>query len=314
MTAETDIDVVFTWVDGDRLPELDWWRVRLRNGDDSGDVAPWRWRDNGELRYSLRALTANMPWVRRVFLVTNGQVPAWLDQSAARLEVVTHEEIFPDPSVLPTFNSAAISAVLHRIPGLAEHYVYLNDDIFVGRPLVPTDFLTPEGGTVVYVEKWSPPNRLDAGAVVDRQLAFNRLLLGPGRWRMPAHAPQLFRRGGVKQAWARWTPYFERTVTHRFRSTDDVLVHLLYLNTLLAEGPPHRAVADNGNTVMLRAGWQPDLLPALEAVTAAKPLSFCINDEVNETVSGPSLWNEIRALLARRFPTPSPFEIGPEEC
>ena len=43
------------------------------------------------------------------------------------------EEFFADPSVLPTHNSQAVECQLHHIPGLAEHFLYSNDDMFFGR-------------------------------------------------------------------------------------------------------------------------------------------------------------------------------------
>ena len=38
-----------------------------------------RYRDNNELRYSLRSLAKFAPWIRHVYIVTNGQIPYWLD-------------------------------------------------------------------------------------------------------------------------------------------------------------------------------------------------------------------------------------------
>ena len=61
--------------------------------------------------------------------------------------MVPHREIFGDTGRLPTFNSQAIESRLHRIPGLAEHFLYLNDDVFLGRPVPPEMFFTPGGLT-----------------------------------------------------------------------------------------------------------------------------------------------------------------------
>src|SRR5690606_27347536 len=90
-----------------------------------------------ELRYSLRSLEMSAPWVRRVHRVTAGQVPEWLDTDHPRLRLVDHREIFRDPSVLPVCNAHAIESQLHHIPDLAERYLYLNDDVFFGRPVSP---------------------------------------------------------------------------------------------------------------------------------------------------------------------------------
>ena len=76
-----------------------------------------RYRDNGELRHSLRSLWFGCDWVRKIFVVTADQVPAWLDMDDPRIELVSHRDILPE-SCLPTFNSHAIEAALHRIDGL----------------------------------------------------------------------------------------------------------------------------------------------------------------------------------------------------
>ena len=86
-----------------------------------------RFRDNDELRYSLRSIWRFAPWVRHVFIVTNGQVPHWLNLDHPRLTLVTHSDIYPNQSHLPTFSSPSIESHLHRIPGLADYYVYFND-------------------------------------------------------------------------------------------------------------------------------------------------------------------------------------------
>jgi UDP-N-acetylglucosamine-lysosomal-enzyme len=95
--------------------------------------------------------------VRKVFLVTNGQVPHWLDTSNPKLVLVTHAEIFDDPSHLPTFSSPAIEANLHRIPGLSSQFIYLNDDVMFGRPVWPSDFITRASGQRVFLA-WACPN------------------------------------------------------------------------------------------------------------------------------------------------------------
>ena len=46
---------------------------------------------------------------------------------------VTHEDIFPNKSHLPTFSSPAIEAHIHRIPGLSQRYIYFNDDVMFGK-------------------------------------------------------------------------------------------------------------------------------------------------------------------------------------
>lgn len=89
-------------------------------GDANKASSANRFRDNEELRYSLRSIYKFAPWVRKIFIVTNGQVPQWLRIDHPRLRVVTHAEIFPNKTHLPVFSSPAIEAHLHRIEGLAD--------------------------------------------------------------------------------------------------------------------------------------------------------------------------------------------------
>src|SRR5699024_11177654 len=125
------IDAVYTWVDdADQA-----WRERRAAAAGEDPPSPLaggsiRFRNRDELRYSLRSLFAYAPWIRNVYVVTDAQRPSWLDDDP-RITVVDHRELFPDDSVLPFFNSHAIESVLHRIPGLAEHFLYLNDDVFL---------------------------------------------------------------------------------------------------------------------------------------------------------------------------------------
>jgi hypothetical protein len=144
-----DIDAVFTWVDGS---DPAWQEKKRRRLKEMGR-APLhetaandaRYAQIDELRYALRAVARYAPWLRRTFLVTDGQRPPWLEDEYPHVTLVRHDEIFSDPAALPTFNSHAIESRLHHIPGLAERYLYVNDDIFLGHYLHPTDFFTESG-------------------------------------------------------------------------------------------------------------------------------------------------------------------------
>ena len=116
-----------------------------------------RFRDNEELRYSLRSIWRFAPWVRHVYIVTNGQVPHWLNLDHPRLTLVSHSDIYPNTSHLPTFSSPSIESHLHRIPNLADYYIYFNDDVLLGNEVWPEDFFTVHGGHKVYLS-WNVPN------------------------------------------------------------------------------------------------------------------------------------------------------------
>uniref|UniRef100_H2Z4G5 N-acetylglucosamine-1-phosphotransferase subunits alpha/beta n=1 Tax=Ciona savignyi TaxID=51511 RepID=H2Z4G5_CIOSA len=130
-------------------------KIEAHGSDDV--ISRSRFEDNEELRYSLRSVVKYAPWVRHIYIVTNGQIPYWLNMDAPRISVITHDEIFVNKSHLPTFSSPAIEAHLHRIPGLADKFIYLNDDVMFGKEVWPDDFYTHADGYKVYLA-WSVPN------------------------------------------------------------------------------------------------------------------------------------------------------------
>lgn len=115
-----------------------------------------RYRDSNELRYSLRSLVKYAPWVRHIYIVTDNQIPSWLNLETDRLTVITHEEIFLNKSHLPVFSSPAIETHLHRIPGLSKKFIYFNDDVFLGAPVLPEDFVHMNGAQRLYTA-WEVP-------------------------------------------------------------------------------------------------------------------------------------------------------------
>lgn len=128
-----DIDFVVLWVDGnDPTWQAEKAKYSEKTADDSNSAN--RFRDWGLMPYWFRAAEQFAPWVRKVHFVTCGHVPEFLNLNAPKLHHVRHEDFMPEGS-LPTFSSHALEMNLHRIPGLAEHFVYFNDDMFLLRPM-----------------------------------------------------------------------------------------------------------------------------------------------------------------------------------
>lgn len=115
------------------------------------DMEPSRFDDKEELRYSLRSISKYVPWVRTVYLVTNGEIPYWLNLDNQKLKLITHEDIFLNQNDLPTFSSPAIEVNMHRIPGLSEKFLYFNDDILIGKEVWLEDFISPAYGQKVFI-------------------------------------------------------------------------------------------------------------------------------------------------------------------
>src|SRR6185312_8847543 len=94
------------------------------------------------------------------------QKPALLDSFAAAglcdpafIELVSHDTIFHGLDVArPTFNSRVIEAAMWRIPGLSEHFIYANDDMFLNAPVSPENFFR-DGKPVLQGEMVGPSRR-----------------------------------------------------------------------------------------------------------------------------------------------------------
>lgn len=124
---------------------------------EENEISANRFADNQELRYSLRSIEKFAPWVRNVYIVTNGQIPSWLNLDNPRIKIVPHKDIFKNHSHLPTFSSPAIESHIHRIPGLSQKFIYMNDDVMFGDDVWPDDFYTHAKGQKLYLT-WPVPN------------------------------------------------------------------------------------------------------------------------------------------------------------
>ncbi|EFC50785.1 N-acetylglucosamine-1-phosphate transferase [Naegleria gruberi] len=116
-----------------------------------------RFRDNDELRYSLRSLERFAPWVRNVYIVTSGQVPSWLNVKNPKVKIVKHADVYRNPIHLPVFSSPSIESQIHRIPGLSKKFIYLNDDVMFGNDVYPEDFYSHSTGQKVFLSWEVPP-------------------------------------------------------------------------------------------------------------------------------------------------------------
>jgi len=99
-------------------------------------------RSADELRYSIRSLIEYLPWhSRTLYILTNNQIPKWLDTTYPRIQMVFHKDIFPE-HITPTYDSSTIELFLDKIPGLTECFIYFNDDFFANNYIHPAYFFT----------------------------------------------------------------------------------------------------------------------------------------------------------------------------
>ena len=126
-----DIDFVITWVDmEDPKWKTEFSKYSGKKDNEKNGVSEARFRDYGFLKYWFRGVEKFAPWVRKIHFVTSGQKPEWLDENNPKINLVNHKDYIP-AEFLPTYNSVVIERYLHKIPDLAEHFVYFNDDFYI---------------------------------------------------------------------------------------------------------------------------------------------------------------------------------------
>ncbi|XP_060603821.1 N-acetylglucosamine-1-phosphotransferase subunits alpha/beta-like [Ruditapes philippinarum] len=145
---QEDVDVVYTWVNGSDPAFIKDFQMmmKMQNKAKPEVLALNRYNDWGTLKYSMRSVEKNAPWIRHIYLLTNGQVPDWLDLNSPRISIVTHADIFTNKSDLPAFTSPAIESHIHRIQGLSNRFLYMNDDIILPTKVYMSDFYTERDG------------------------------------------------------------------------------------------------------------------------------------------------------------------------
>lgn len=143
-----DIDLVYLFVDGN---DPKWIAKRdkiIGKPTNRQEHCAGRYANHDELKYSLRSIEKYAPWINKIFIVTDQQIPEWLNTSNAKVKIVDHNEIMPVSS-LPCFNSVVIEHHLHNIPGLSEHFLYANDDMFLNKPVSPNFFFSDDNYPII---------------------------------------------------------------------------------------------------------------------------------------------------------------------
>ena len=246
------IDFVIPWVDGnDENWKREFWKYNPEKDTDSNES---RYRDWGMLPYWFRSVEKFAPWVNRIWFVTWGHVPAWLNTDHEKLRIVRHED-YLKPEYLPTFNSHTIELNFHRIEGLAVQFVYFNDDMFLLQPVKPEDFFVKGLPRDCCIETALAQDRYenpfahilmnDSALVNMHYQKHERIRRYPGKWFSPAygmmalrnllmlpyrefsgfkftHQPSPFLKETFERLWQEEGERLDIVCRHKFRSASDV--------------------------------------------------------------------------------------------
>ncbi len=241
------IDAVITWVDGEdplHRAKLNQYLVQL--GHRPRSASPMRFNSVGEIEYCIRSLLKFAPFLRHIYVVTDAQKPPVFDKLGEflasdrdKLILVDHRQIFPeDIDCLPTFSNRSIETVLYRIPGLAEHFVYLNDDFFLVNPVVPEDWFQrgqpvirgywraqKDGAALRYLKNWI--HRQLRKTVARKRVGFKEgqifsaRLAGFGdKFFSAHHTPSPLRKSTISNFYQKHPDLLEKNISFRLRDAE----------------------------------------------------------------------------------------------
>ena len=323
------IDLVYMWVEGNS-PE--WKQIKNHylalagketqsSTEMSGDN---RWRDNDELKYSLRSAEKNVPWINHIYIITGfNQVPKWLNANHPKITIIPHESIFP-ADALPTFNSNAIEMCAANIPGLSERFLLANDDCFFFRPLKPSFFFDSRGRAIVWYGRKSKnaiARRAQSAYMKTLVLATNKILdvfRCDYRSVFPSHNIDAYIKSSIREVsqHPKLKQYIEATVYSKFRTEHDAQRWIFNLYDNMCGRNVLKRVRNRKSpkhwiyNLIYRKRFSDSPVYytnlAQSNIMSVKPSLFCVNDTQNST-------DEIRQnnheILEQLFPEKSTMEL-----
>ncbi|RIY32874.1 capsule biosynthesis protein CapC [Psittacicella hinzii] len=233
LVEQTNVDVVFTWVDGNDSFWKD--KFSLYSGVSINAPALFaadqaRFEDHNEIYFSVQSVLKFLPWVRKIFIVTDGQIPSWYNSSYPykdKVVLVDHQDIIPT-QYLPTFNSHVIEAFLYKIPDLNENFIYFNDDVFVARELNKSHFFQPNGlASLFLTDKSLKQMRARGKLTATLEASYNSLQLLQGDYEISIDSPTVhtyfpLKKSMYELAWQKYGDEIRKFLPAKIRSKQDL--------------------------------------------------------------------------------------------
>jgi len=153
-----NIDFVLPWVDSS---DAVWQKEKEKHDTNTLKTynnSSMRFKDWGTLKYVLRGIEQNCAWYNKIYIITEGHVPVWLDIGHEKITLVAHKELYIKKEHLPVFNSSSIEMNLVNIKGLSDKFIYLNDDTLILKKINKDRFFK-DGKPVDFISHgWLPRN------------------------------------------------------------------------------------------------------------------------------------------------------------
>ena len=308
------IDLVYLWVDGSD-PK---WREKKQkySGEkelDKDAIADCRFIDYDELKFSIRSAEKNLPWINKIYIVADEQIPKWLDLNNDRVQVVDLKEIVPADK-LPLFNSGAIEARLPFIPNLSEYFIYANDDMLFWNPADKDFFFDGERPICRLGERIKKKRYKHLyGHFIFKSRNLVRDRFGVDTPFFPHHNADAYKKSTYINCIKEFQKEFDIMLNNRFRDFSDIQRMIVsYYAIAKNEGIPKNVTLSLFDKLMHKT---PDseyfnvTKRNIKKIRNSKAILMCVNDSRKTTDEARSM---MKNVLEEKFPNKSSFEK--EEC
>jgi hypothetical protein len=304
------IDIVITWVDGndpkwlDKKEKFSPNKKSIKTSNVKG-----RFRDNEELKYLLRSIEKNYFISNpNIFLVVDEQIPEWLDKN--HVTIINHKDFIPK-RYLPLFSSRAIESFFHKIPGVSDYFIYLNDDCFFSKKINKEDLFI-EQKPIMHFELNKINIKYDIStenfANINAGILASKLVLKDYNTKfknLTAHSPRLVDRDFIFKIENTYPEIFEKTRTGRFREYDS--------HSIISSLYPHLYIAENRGVVKFddifyMGNNDVNAKEKYKHLLENDYYGVCINDTSDNLSSEHIIFKEQKDFYLKKFPKKSKYE------
>ncbi len=339
------VDFVLPWVDSS---DREWQKEKEQYNliEDNDINSNSRYRDMGTLKYVLRGIEKNCPWYNKIYIITTGHYPKWLDIDHKKIVLVKHEDIYFDKSHLPTFNSNSIEMNILNIQELSDKFIYLNDDMIILREVTkdrffknskPIDFFSHSwikrgklfekirgrdswihslNNNIEHINKSYYPYKVDREKLFHksyptRVIIANFLLKYIYKkifWLEHWHHPQPYLKNTLKEAYKNFHNDMLQCSKNRFRSNSDLTPYLYrYIHLVKGDFEPYY----NNDSIVSNLNSIDILYSLIEKIDSNIDIKFaCFNDSTNLIDDEYDIITEkLNHFLDKYLPEKASFEL-----
>ncbi|ELP94823.1 hypothetical protein EIN_247170 [Entamoeba invadens IP1] len=308
------VDAVFLWVNGTSQRHLDLMKQYGRT------KVGGLYKDYGTLRFGFRSIVAYAPWIKRIFLVTDGEVPDYIDEEKGKttvpqLIIVPHSTII-EKEVLPTFNSNTIESYLHKIPTISKCILYLNDDMMLGRPVKPEFWLGNDGRLNVYHNGFVAPNKEgEKTSIWHRSVSTSNKLVsdkyGNGNTLQhpyPSHHCYFMLTDTLNFMENTWKDNYTAARQNKFRKANDIVISFLHAAVTVEENKGEYVKQRRNFYFNWWTGNHTQNSYTMNHIAKKENYCVCLNDDIADATNADREIEFLYKEYSKVLPDPCPFE------